>query len=98
MAKDGYEKALFFAKHIDSYQTTLVVTLVAVSVFFFVGYVEADTSTASVVVGNSVPTLTVSLNRTTITLTENSYVWASTTLTITDGNGLSRTSTRQACS
>lgn len=65
----------------------LSLALVAVSVFFFVGYVKADSSTTSVLVGNSAPTLTVTLDRTTITLSENNYIWASTTITVTDGNG-----------
>ncbi|MBI3075148.1 MAG: hypothetical protein HYY92_02995 [Parcubacteria group bacterium] len=67
----------------------LSLALIAVSVFFFVGYVKADSSTTSVVVGNSAPTLTVTLDRTTITLSENTFMYASTTLTITDGNGCS---------
>ncbi|MBI1998886.1 MAG: hypothetical protein HYS73_00945 [Parcubacteria group bacterium] len=74
----------------------LSLALVAVSVFFFVGYVKADVSSTSVTVGNSAPTLTVTLDRTTITLNENSYVWASTTLTITDGNGCSTIGTVEA--
>ena len=45
-----------------------LLALVAVSGLFFVGYVKADTSTTSVVVGNSAPTLTVTLDRSTITL------------------------------
>ena len=91
--------ALFVEKHVLKYAVSFrerwnrtegvfaLLALIAVSVFFFVGYVKADTSTTSVVVGNSAPTLTVSLDRSTITLSENTYAWASTTLTITDGNG-----------
>ncbi|OGZ12620.1 MAG: hypothetical protein A3D67_04425 [Candidatus Lloydbacteria bacterium RIFCSPHIGHO2_02_FULL_51_22] len=91
--------ALFAEKHVLKYAASFrarwnrtegifaLLALVAVSVFFFVGYVKADTSTTSVIVGNSAPTLTVSLDRSTIILSENTYTWASTTLTITDGNG-----------
>jgi len=66
-----------------------LLALVAVSVFFFVGYVKADTNVTTVTVGNSVPTLAVTMDRTTITLTENSFTWASATVTVTDGNGCS---------
>src|SRR3989344_6063581 len=59
------------------------------SVFFVVYTTLADTASTSVTVGNASPYLTVTLDRTTITLTESTFMWASSTVTVTDGNGCS---------
>src|SRR3989338_3090278 len=56
-------------------------------VFFVVYTTLADTASTSVTVGNASPSLTVTLDRTTITLTESTFMWASST--VTDGNGCS---------
>ncbi len=67
--------------------------LVGVAVFItgllvFTAYVWADTSSTSVTVGNAAPTISaLALDRTTVTLLENSSVWATSTMTVIDTNG-----------
>ena len=69
--------------------TFIQIAIVLVGILFFVGYVWADTSSTTVTVGNEAPSLAVTLDRTTITPIENTYMWASTTVTVTDNNGCS---------
>ena len=68
----------------------IAVAVVLFGLLFSIVYTTlADTASTTVTVGNASPTLTVTLDRTTITLTENTFVWASSTVTVTDGNGCS---------
>ena len=59
-------------------------------VISFAIIVGADTASTTVTVGNAAPTISaLALDRTTVTLNENSFVWASTSMTVTDNNGCS---------
>lgn len=72
--------------------------ILATAILVSVGIVVADTSTTSVTVGNSNPTVTaVSMNYgNNVTLVENSFVHATGTMTVTDANGCSTISSVQA--
>ncbi|MBI5005413.1 MAG: hypothetical protein HZC03_02320 [Candidatus Lloydbacteria bacterium] len=62
--------------------------ILLVGIISFAIIVGADTASTTVTVGNAAPTISaLALERTTITLNENSFVWASTSMTVTDNNG-----------
>ncbi len=77
---------------------TAPAAILALSVLVSVGIVLADTSSTSVTVGNSNPTVSaVSMNYgNNVTLVENTLVHATATMTVTDGNGCGSISTVQA--
>lgn len=79
----------FVAKYSGEY--VVAAAIVAMSLAVSATIVLADTASTSVTVGNSSPAVSsVSMNGgTNITLTENTFVNASTTLTVTDANGCS---------
>lgn len=73
-------------------RTTFVVAGIIMfgAVLVSASLVLADTSSTSVTVGNSAPTVSVTFNGgNNITLTENTFVHATATLTVTDANGCS---------
>ena len=72
--------------------------ILGLSVLVSVGIVLADTSTTSVTVGNSNPSVSaVSMNYgNNVTLVENTFVHATATMTVTDANGCSTISAVQA--
>jgi hypothetical protein len=72
-----------------SIKNVISISILFVGILAFVGVVVADTTSTSVTVGNATPTITnLSLNGgNDINLIENSFVFASTTMTITDSNG-----------
>ncbi len=72
-----------------------VAALPSVVALFFIGslIVLADTASTAVTVGNAAPTVSVSFNGgNNVTLTENTFVWATSTVTATDSNGCSEIS------
>ncbi len=77
---------------------TISAVVFAAGVLVSATIVLADTASTSVTVGNSSPTVSaVSMNGgTNITLTENTFVNATTTFTVTDGNGCSTISSVSA--
>lgn len=75
----------FFHKNIVSGGIILCGALISFAIM-----VGADTASTTVTVGNAAPTISaLAMDRTTITLNESSYVWASTSMTVTDNNGCS---------
>ena len=78
----------FINQHIET-DSFIRIFLVAVAIVSFAAIVNADSNNAStsVTVGNATPSITaLTLERTTVTLTENSSVWASSSFTVTDNN------------
>lgn len=70
--------------------------LVAVALVSFAVIVDADSNNAStsVTVGNATPSISgLTLERTTVTLNENSFIWVSSTMVVTDTNGCSDVAT-----
>ncbi len=82
------ETVSVFAREQSHFAIALFIILGAVLVSFTL--VLADTSSTTVTVGNSAPTVSVTFNGgNNVTLTENTFVHATATLTVTDANGCS---------
>ncbi len=84
--------------HTFTRESLISAGIVGISALVSVTMVLADTSSTSVTVGNSNPTVTnVSMNYgNNVTLVENTFVHATATMTVSDGNGCSSISTVQA--